>query len=167
MPKRRPTARAELEQSVLDAGRRVSQAAVLYHSRVAAHFGLGATDMKALDLVQSLGPLTPADLADRLGFTPASVTALLDRLEAKRLLRRVPHPSDGRRRLVEFDPDAMARLHPVYAPFFTSLHEMLATYTDHELAIIDRAFRDVADRQLAAAHDLGRVDGIAEAVTRA
>jgi DNA-binding MarR family transcriptional regulator len=161
MPRRRSTSRSELEQSVLDAGRRVGQAAVLYHSKVSAHFGLGATDMKALDLVQSHGPLTPADLARHLGFTPASVTAMLDRLEAKRLLRRVPHPSDGRRRLVEFDPEAMARLQPVYAPFFTSLHEMLAAYTDAELAAIDRAFRDVADRQFAAAAELPDPQGTA------
>jgi DNA-binding MarR family transcriptional regulator len=157
MPKRRSTTRPGLEQSVLDAGRRVSQAAVLYHSAVAAHFGLGATDMKALDLIQQSGPMTPADLADRLGFTPASVTALLDRLEAKTLLRRVPHPSDGRRRLVEFDPEAMTRLEPVYGPFFASLQEMLAAYTDADLAVIDRAFRDIADRQFAAARRL--VDG--------
>jgi DNA-binding MarR family transcriptional regulator len=155
MPTRRSTTRTDLEQSVLDAGRLVSQAAVLYHSRVATHFGLGATDMKALDLVQQRGPLTPGAIAEQLGFAPASVTAMVDRLEAKRLLRRVPHPSDGRRRLVEFDPEAMARLQPVYASFFTSLNEMLAGYDDHELAVIDRAFRDVAERQLAAAHELG------------
>lgn len=146
--------RAELEQAVLDAGRLVGRAAVVYHSKVAERFGLGATDMKALDLIQSSGPLTPADLAERLGFAPASVTAMLDRLEAKGLLRRVPHPSDGRRLLVEFHPDAVTLLGPVYEAFFTSLREMLSGYDDRELAVMERAFNDVAQRQLAAAHQL-------------
>ncbi len=127
---------------------------MLYHSKVAAHFGLGATDMKALDLIQSRGPLTPADLAEHMGFAPASVTAMMDRLEAKGLLRRVPHPSDGRRLLVEFDPRATELLAPVYGPFFASLEEMLTNYDDAELAVIARAFTDVAERQLAAANDL-------------
>jgi DNA-binding MarR family transcriptional regulator len=150
----RRRSRSDLEQAVLDAGRLVSRAAVLYHSKVAEHFGLGATDMKALDLIQSSGPLTPADLAERLGFAPASVTAMMDRLEAKGLLRRVPHPSDGRRLLVEFDPDATAQLAPVYGPFFASLQAMVASYRLDELAIIERAFVDVAERQLTAAQEL-------------
>ena len=146
--------RSELEQAVLEMGRLVSRAAVIYHSKVAERFGLGATDMKALDLIQASGPITPADLAERLGFAPASVTAMMDRLEAKGLLRRVPHPSDGRRLLVEFHPGAMAVLAPVYEPFFTSLQEMLTGYDDRELAVIERAFNDVAQRQLAAASQL-------------
>lgn len=151
--------RSELERAVLEAGRLVGRAAVVYHSKVAEQFGLGATDMKALDLIQSSGPVTPADLAERLGFAPASVTAMMDRLETKGLLRRVPHPSDGRRLLVEFHPDAVALLAPVYEPFFTSLQEMLGAYEDRELAVIERAFNDVAQRQLAAANQLHRPTG--------
>lgn len=154
MVPRRSKRRSELEHAVLDAGRRVSQAAVVYHSKVAAHFGLGATDMKALDLIQSAGPLTPSELAERMGFAPASVTAMVDRLQARGLLRRVPHPTDGRRLLVEFEPSAVNVLAPVYAPFFSSLADMLADYSDSELALIARAFTDVADRQMTAANQL-------------
>ena len=110
--------------------------------------------MKALDLIQQTGPLTPSDLAERLGFAPASVTAIIDRLEAKHFLRRRPHPSDGRRLLVEFDPAAFERLAPMYEGFVTSLLEMLENYSDTELDLIARAFGEAADRQHAAALDL-------------
>jgi len=60
-----------------------------------------------------------------MGFAKASVTAMVDRLEAKRLLRRMPHPKDGRSHLVEFDPAAVDSLAPVYGPFFESLAEMV------------------------------------------
>lgn len=151
--------RAELEESVLAAGRLVGRAAVLYHSRVAECFELGASDMKALDLVEAEGPLTPAGLADRLGFAPASVTAMVDRLEAKGLLRRLPHPDDGRRLLIDFHPGARSMLAPVYGPFFASLHEMLTHYDDGELELMARAFTDIAERQLTAADQIQHRDG--------
>jgi DNA-binding MarR family transcriptional regulator len=146
--------RAELIAAVFEAGRRVSQASVIYHTKVAERFGLGATDMKVLDLIQSEGPTTPSALADRMGFARASVTAVIDRLEARRLLRRVAHPSDGRRLVVEFDPAAVQTLGPVYGPFFESLQEMVEDYTVAELRIVERAFNDVAARQRAAADQL-------------
>lgn len=149
-----PRSRDELIDGVLLAGRRVGQAAVLFHTKVAEQFGLGPADLKALDIVERQGQITPADLAEAMGFAPASVTAMVDRLEAKQLLRRVPHPTDGRRLLVEFDPSAMRRMMPLYEGFVRSLHEMLSSYTDRELAFVERIYNDTADRQLAAAHDL-------------
>jgi DNA-binding MarR family transcriptional regulator len=140
---------------MLDAGRRIGRAAIVFHGKVAEQFGLGPTDMKALDLLQVDGPLTPADLGEQLGFAPASVTAIVDRLENKRLVRRTPHPSDGRRLLIEFDPSAMSMLVPLYAPFFQSLSEMLGEYDTDELILVTRAFDDIAERQMAAARSIG------------
>jgi DNA-binding MarR family transcriptional regulator len=47
-------------------------------------------------------PLTKASL--RLQVHPTSVTNAVDRLEAAGLVRRVPHPTDGRATLVEITP---------------------------------------------------------------
>jgi len=154
-PRRR--SRAQAIEEVLEAGRRVSQAAVIYHSKVAELFGLGATDMKALDVIQTEGPMTPSDLADRMGFARPSVTAMIDRLETKQLLCRVPNPTDGRSLLVEFDPAAVSVLAPVYGPFFESLAEMVENYTIAELGLVARAFDDVATRQKVAADHLDSV----------
>jgi DNA-binding MarR family transcriptional regulator len=149
--------RKELIEGVLLAGRRVGHAAALFHAKVAEHLDLGPTDLKALDIVERHGQITPADLAAEIGFTPASVTAVLDRLEAKRLLRRVPHPTDGRRLLVEFDPSAMERMVPLYDELVRALHEMLSNYNERELAFIERVYSETADRQLAAAQNLSRI----------
>ncbi len=45
-----------------------------------------------------------ADLAEVLQVRSNSVVGLLDRAEASRLVRSVPDPADGRRRLVELTP---------------------------------------------------------------
>jgi DNA-binding MarR family transcriptional regulator len=152
--RQRKRSRKELVDDVLLAGRRVGDAASLFHAKVAEHLDLGPTDLKALDIVERRGQITPADLADEIGFAPASVTAMLDRLEDKKLLRRVPHPTDGRRLLVEFDPSALDQMAPLYEGFVRSLHDMLADYNDRELAFIERIFNATADRQLDAANSL-------------
>src|SRR5687767_4164169 len=90
---------------VLWAGRLLSTAAVMYHSALAERSGLSATESKALDFIARLGPLTPGDLSRESGLAPASITGLLDRLTSKGVARRVAHPSDGRRFLIEIDPD--------------------------------------------------------------
>jgi DNA-binding MarR family transcriptional regulator len=46
-------------------------------------------------------PLRSRELADRLGLTPGSVTALVDRLMARKLARRIPHETDRRVVLIE------------------------------------------------------------------
>lgn len=113
-------------------------------------------------LIHAEGPITPSDLADRMGFARASVTAIIDQLEAKQLVRRVPHPSDGRS-LGRVRPGRPHVLAPVYCPFFESLADMVEEYTAAELDVIARAFDDVATRQKAAADQLDSTIKDAEA----
>jgi DNA-binding MarR family transcriptional regulator len=46
-------------------------------------------------------PLAMRELADALGIDPPNATVLVDDLEAQGLVRRRPHPTDGRAKLVE------------------------------------------------------------------
>lgn len=43
---------------------------------------------------------TPSTIAEAVGVTGGGATDIIDRLEARRLVRRVPHPADRRARLV-------------------------------------------------------------------
>jgi DNA-binding MarR family transcriptional regulator len=47
------------------------------------------------------GRLSPGDLEANMLIAQYSLSRLLDRLEQDGLLRRLPHPEDGRRQLVE------------------------------------------------------------------
>ena len=52
--------------------------------------------------------LTPGQLCGMLGITSGSTTKLIDRLEARRLVRRVPHPrGDRRTSTIRATPGAM------------------------------------------------------------
>jgi DNA-binding MarR family transcriptional regulator len=51
-------------------------------------------------------PLEPSVIAARVLITRGSMTSILDTLEKRGLIRRVPHPDDRRRLLVDITPDA-------------------------------------------------------------
>lgn len=146
--------RAVVEEDVLEAGRLVGRAALIYHAKIGTALGLGPTDMKALDILESSGPTTPSDLAERLQFAPASVTGLLDRLEDRGLVRRVRHPKDARRVLVELNEAAVERLRPIYAPLSDSLRAMMRKYSAAELSLIATALREMADHQMRASEQI-------------
>jgi DNA-binding MarR family transcriptional regulator len=47
------------------------------------------------------GSLSLSQIGERLQVTPATVTNAIDRLEADKLVRRIPHPNDARSTLAE------------------------------------------------------------------
>lgn len=145
------TQRSERVERVLDAGRQLGAAAVLYHSALAEHLGLGPTDTKVLDLLEQHGPVTPKELGELTGMAPASITAIADRLESKRLLVRQPHPSDGRRVLLASDPTAYERLAPLYVDLVQRLSAYYETLDDNALDLVHQVFVETATRQAAAA----------------
>lgn len=64
------------------------------------------------------GRLAPAELERALLFAQYNVSRLVDRMAARGLVRRDPHPCDGRRQLVAITPEGRAlreRMWPVYA----------------------------------------------------
>ena len=140
--------RAELLDQLALAGRASSAATVMFHTAVAARQGLSASEEKALDLLERSGPLTAGELARRSGLAPASVTALVDRLERKVFARRVPNPGDGRSVLVEVDSERVyATVAPLFADWVGSLYELYAGYTDEQLEVILHFLTEAARRQ--------------------
>lgn len=72
--------------------------------RMSEGMDMNITDLAALRFViaheLSADPVTPLRLAEKLRISGASTSKLLDRLTASGHLQRVPHPRDGRSRIV-------------------------------------------------------------------
>ncbi|MBJ8346262.1 MarR family transcriptional regulator [Antrihabitans sp. YC2-6] len=147
--------REGLIQQVLLGGRELSTAAVLFHTRLANLQGLNPSDTKALDLIVRRGPLTAGELSELSGLAPASVTGLIGRLEAVGAARRVPHPDDGRKVLVEFDPQFAIDNLPRFDGLLRLLREQLDEYDDDQLRTIATYLSGAAKRQLEATQLLG------------
>lgn len=57
---------------------------------------LGATQLAALATLDRLGAMTPRELAEHEKVRPPSMTRVIGELERREMMRRSPHPSDGR-----------------------------------------------------------------------
>ena len=65
--------------------------------RMEAALGVTAQQRLVLRVVGRHPGITPGRLAEHLHLDPGTISALVRRLEAKRLIRRAPDPRDGRR----------------------------------------------------------------------
>lgn len=71
---------------------------------------VSSTEVAVLARIRRCAPVTPSDLARAEHLRPPSMTAILERLAQLALVRREPHPRDGRRVLVSLTPEGLAFL---------------------------------------------------------
>jgi DNA-binding MarR family transcriptional regulator len=128
--------RAELLDTLDRVLRRVSAQSVLISDTVATHAGLNSTDLECLDLLFLAGPTTAGQLAAHAGLTTGAMTAVIDRLERAKFVRRVHDLRDRRRVLVEVLPRALERIQPLYDPLAAAMVRLHRSYSARDLAVI-------------------------------
>ncbi|BBG02684.1 MarR family transcriptional regulator [Pseudonocardia saturnea] len=137
------------------AGRRQSTAMVLFHHNLAARLGLSATDEKVLELITRHGSLTPKELAARTGLAPASISAVLDRLESRSLLRRERNADDRRSFRVVPDPEHVRAVGALFTELLTELDQLYARYSTEDLRTVLGFVEAATGIQERAARNLG------------
>src|SRR4051794_10309415 len=81
----------------------------LHNRHTVDQYQLSPSARGALAVIEGAGqPLEPSVIAERLVVTTGSMTSLLDNLEKRGLVRRLPHPDDRRKLLVDITPEARA-----------------------------------------------------------
>src|SRR3954451_11290813 len=99
------TAYSPSERELLQAVADLVAADRRMRSGLAVRMQLNLHDLQALRHVISAhrrgGSITPRRLADELGISTASTSVLIDRLVAQDHLRRAPHPTDRRSKVLE------------------------------------------------------------------
>ncbi|MEM7728253.1 MAG: MarR family transcriptional regulator [Pseudomonadota bacterium] len=91
--------------------------------KAADEAGVSRNDLRALNLL-SQGPRNPGIIATELGLTTGSVTALLDRLEAKGLVKRSRSETDRRSVIVSPTPDLFEAVGPIYLGVVHTLRQL-------------------------------------------
>ena len=103
--------------------------------RLFARVGL-TSQQAALLLHTAHGECTPKELTALLGTDTAGITRLLDRLERKRLLRRLPHPEDRRSVLVQLTDEGRPLISDL-PPLFGKLSQRAFDgFTENEIAVM-------------------------------
>jgi DNA-binding MarR family transcriptional regulator len=112
-----------------------------YDEAVGEIYGLNGAERLCLSFLW-LGPQTPSAIARHIRLTPAAVTALVDRLEARGFVRRKADPTDRRKVLVEQAEAARKVTHEAYTPLGEAGARSLGKYTEAELKIVAQVLDD-------------------------
>jgi hypothetical protein len=122
--------RCELLERLLLLGQESSTETALFQQRAAAVYGLGITDLKALEILVRTGPQTAGSLAAALDLTTGAVTGVVDRLQRKDMVTREADPDDRRKVIVAPNwavLSAGASAHEGIGRAVGALHESLTT----------------------------------------
>jgi DNA-binding MarR family transcriptional regulator len=125
-----------------------------FDEQVAKKLKLSRTDMRCLDLIDRLGPISAGRLAEETGLTTGAVTFILDRLEEAGMVTRRRDTEDRRRVWVEIVPEAQERLKDLHQPVAEEMREVAQRFKADELATVRdfmRQAKEVFQRQM---HDV-------------
>ena len=126
-------------------------AASEFQEGLAKRLKLSRTDMRCLDLIGRLGPMTAGRLAEESGLTTGAVTFILDRLEQASMVTRRRDTEDRRRVWVEIVPDARDRLEDLQQPVAEEMRQVAQRFKADELEIVRdfmRQAKEVFQRQI-------------------
>ncbi len=123
------------------------QTAAIYGfaSRAGRRMKIGLAEVAVLEHLQTAGPLTPGQLGQRLAMPSASVTALIDRLEAKRFVERRRNPNDRRGYFVALSPQSLERAAADLLPMAARIDAIAARLGAAERASVTRFLDEVAE----------------------
>ena len=129
-------AKKDLERKVFMAARDQGISSVLFRNALGRKLGLSVTDSECLSLLSIKGVSTPTELARFTGLTTGSTTAMLDRLERAKFIKRVPNPKDRRGVLIEINHQYREIVGPMVAGVQKAHQKLLASYSVKELEVI-------------------------------
>lgn len=109
----------------------------LMSQAAADRVGINPTDLNCLNILSFSGSMTAGELAKATGLTTASITGVVDRLEAAGFVTRVRDAADRRRVVVTIVLEkAIGQVAAIFAPMVGEWQQLAARYSDDELRLI-------------------------------
>lgn len=105
--------------------------------------GLGLSDFAVLEVLLHKGPLPVNNVGKRILLTSSSITAAIDRLESRKLLRRVTTPKDRRSRIVELTDAGRRLIERAFQKHAIDMEETMAVLKTSERAELVRLLKKV------------------------
>jgi DNA-binding MarR family transcriptional regulator len=138
MPTDSRTPQTELGKNLADALRQCYGLGASFFRAAAARIEMTDTDIQVIALLESTGESTAGQLANLMGLTTGTFTAILNRLEKAGMVRRERDPNDGRRVIVRrvIAADGKQELSPLFASLGKAWEDMAAQYDDEQKAFL-------------------------------
>ena len=131
--------------------RRVDTGTYALRIRLAEKLGIGTIDINAMAFVGEVDGLTPKDLGKALNITTGSVTAMVDRLEAKGFMVRKPNPTDRRSVLLHLSPEGTDAMQWANDHFAAAAAALLQESSEGSIVNIAEFLEGIGQRLMAAA----------------
>jgi DNA-binding MarR family transcriptional regulator len=132
MDKKRRSAILEIKRRLRDLRMELS----FLNHRVGARVDLKDADLDCLDVLVRYGPSNPSVLARRAGVHLATMTGILNRLEAAGWIVRDRAENDRRSVLIEAAPHRVGEIFAQYDGMNRALDDILNGYNDSQLGVI-------------------------------
>lgn len=108
--------------------------------------GISPAGGLALGQLRDRGPLSPSELGDRLIITRATVTGIVDSLERRGYVRRLPNPGDRRGILVEITAPGLEVAAQVRTLIHRHERDWMSTLSEDELATYITLMQKIQER---------------------
>lgn len=116
-----------------------------FEQRLGDQLTVNPTDLAAMEHLIQDGPLTPTELASRLGVTTAAMTTSIDRLTAVGHVTRSPNPADRRGILVVPAEASIGKAMSMLLPMIMGIDRILQSYDDEQREVIASYLRQVVE----------------------
>lgn len=122
---------------------RCQQAFERYSAAHIRSLGLTAPQFDVIATLGNMPGMTPKALSEQTLITKGTLTGVLDRLEAKRMIRRTRSKLDGRSQVVDLTPKGKAAFAKVFPAHLKHLAKAFAAFKPRDYQRIEAALRDL------------------------
>ncbi|MCG8669563.1 MAG: MarR family transcriptional regulator [Pseudomonadales bacterium] len=110
-----------------------------------ASFSLMPVELQVLVTLKAKVAFSPADLATATQQTRAGMTSTLDRLEKRKLIKRIPHEKDRRKTLIQLTTDGESFTNKLVRTQNQALQQMMKNVSGDELANMNDTLNQIID----------------------
>src|SRR5690349_17004203 len=115
--------------------------------RELARFDISAPQLIVLASVANREADSPSKLCKSISYDPGAMTRMIDRLEQKGLIRRVPHPDDRRATNIELTTAGKALYPQLLVAKETVQKQFLRGFAEDEVATLERLLIRMIDNR--------------------
>jgi MarR family 2-MHQ and catechol resistance regulon transcriptional repressor len=108
-----------------------------------AQTGLGLSDFTIMEVLLHKGPMTINQIGEKILLTSGSMTAAVDRMENKGLVKRIQDPSDGRCFYVHLTKDGRKMIKAGYAKHAANLEKIAGVLSSAERKELVRLLKKI------------------------
>jgi DNA-binding MarR family transcriptional regulator len=103
-----------------------------FERRLGRELDVNPTDLTAMEHLIESGPLSPSEIAARLGVTTAAATTIVDRLSKVGHVHRESNERDRRGVIVVPEPESVQRAFDAIRPMVQAVDEALGDFNEAE-----------------------------------